>query len=631
MSRPDIPVTISGDDRSFRAAMARVRAAAGTTSNNVVAAIMRIKSAGGALPAFFAAAGITAMVASAREAASAVASIGDEAKRAGLSAKSFQELKFVAEQNRIGVDQLTDGIKELNLRADEFISTGGGAAAEAFQRLGYNADELKIKLKDPSALFTEIIGKLGGLEKAAQIRVADEIFGGSAGERFVELIDQGEAGIRDTIKAANDLGLVFDDEMIEKAKEVDRLFNIVATTVGTHLKGAIVEAAGALLSFIRGFNAFEARQDATLEENLASLSERRVAAEERVNELRKKRASGDLGAGDGVFGTSIGESTVGEAIADRERELEAVQAEQDIIQNILDTRRKQREEMENIKVGGGTVTNTNKNSADVSKSSGGGSRRSTATETDKEAEAVKRVVEALQNEISVIGLSAVEREKLQALREAGVTTASKEGQEISALVEQKHRELAAEEALVEARERAQEAAEDFGATLDDQLDRVIDGTFEARDALAALAKELANAMTGGKGLFSGLFSQIFGGGNLLSSSFVPNTTLGGVLGYGGPRAGGGGVSPGRLYQVNEKEQEFFVPRQHGDIVAPSRSANQSRESRRVDIHVDVTGARGDKDILDMVSRGVTAGIREYDLDAGPSMVQRVINDPRARG
>lgn len=559
MSRPDIPVTISGDDRGFRAAMARVRAAAGTTGGSITAAFMRVKAAGGALPAFFAAAGITAMVASAREAASAVASIGDEAKRAGLSAKSFQELKFVAEQNRIGVDQLTDGIKELNLRADEFITTGGGAAAEAFQRLGYNADELKTKLKDPSALFTEIIGKLGGLEKAARIRVTDEIFGGSAGERFVELIDQGENGIRNTIQAANDLGLVFDDQMIEKAKEVDRLFNIVSTTVGVHLKGAIVEASAALLSFIRGFNAFEARQDATLEENLTSLSERRVAAEERVNELRKKRASGDLGAGDGVFGTSLGESTVGEAIADRERELEAIQAEQDIIQNILDTRKKQRADMENIKLDSGKKV--------TQKSGGGSSKRSTV---DKEAEAIKRVVEALQNEISVIGLSAVEREKLQALREAGVTNASKEGKEISALVEQKHRELAAEEALIEARERAQAAAEDFGATLDDQLDRVIDGTFEARDALAALAKELANAMTGGKGLFSGLFSMLFGGGNLASDSFVSNTTLGAVLGYGGARAGGGNVSPGRLYEVNEKEREFFVPRQHGEIVAPSK-------------------------------------------------------------
>lgn len=84
------------------------------------------------------------------------------------------------------------------MRSDEFIATGKGPAAEAFGRLGIDAASLKEKLKDPSALFSEIIGKLGQLEKAAQIRIADEIFGGTGGEKFVQLIDQGEAGIRDT-------------------------------------------------------------------------------------------------------------------------------------------------------------------------------------------------------------------------------------------------------------------------------------------------------------------------------------------------------------------------------------------------------------------------------------------------
>ncbi|PLU74415.1 tail tape measure protein, partial [Sinorhizobium medicae] len=185
------------------------------------------------------AASVTAL----RDAASAIASIGDEAHRAGLDVKSFQELKYVAEQNRVGVDALADGIKELNLRADEFIVTGGGSAAEAFQRLGYSAENLKQKLEDPADLFTEIIGRLGELDKAAQIRIMDEIFGGAGGEQFVQLIEAGEAGIRDTIRAANDLGIVLDEQMIQKAADVDRKFNMLATTVGTKLKSAIVSAA----------------------------------------------------------------------------------------------------------------------------------------------------------------------------------------------------------------------------------------------------------------------------------------------------------------------------------------------------------------------------------------------------
>ena len=157
---------------------------------------------------------------------------------AGLSTRAFQELGYVAKANRIEVDALTDGMKELSLRADEYLATGQGSAAESFKRLGYSAEDLKKKLADPSALFTEIIGKLGQLDKAAQIRIADELFGGQGGEKFVQLIAQGEEGIRDTIAEAHRLGAVMDDEVIEAAAELDRKFAAVATTVGTALSSS---------------------------------------------------------------------------------------------------------------------------------------------------------------------------------------------------------------------------------------------------------------------------------------------------------------------------------------------------------------------------------------------------------
>lgn len=218
--------------------------------------------------------------------ATEVASVGDEAKRAGMSTKAFQEWKFVADQNRIGVDSLVDGFKELNLRADEFVLTGQGSAAEAFQRLGYGAEELKEKLKNPSELMLEIIGRLQKMDRAAQIRISDELFGGSAGERFVELLDQGEAGIRRTIDQANELGIVMDDELIAKAAEVDRQFNLIATTVGTTLKSAIVSAAASLSDFIDGYRSFENQRDTTLQNRQSEIMKEKV----RLNEMMKRMA-----------------------------------------------------------------------------------------------------------------------------------------------------------------------------------------------------------------------------------------------------------------------------------------------------------------------------------------------------
>lgn len=267
--------------RSMGQSLAAFTTRAGTLARSF-APIAAGAAAGGAALAGF--------VATARNTAREIATIGDEARRAGLSVKAFQELKFVADQNRVSVDALTDGMKELSLRADEFIVTGSGSGAEAFRRLGFRADELKVKLRDPSALFTEIIGKLQQLDKAAQIRIADELFGGTGGEQFVQLIDQGAAGIQRMIRQANDLGIVMDEKMIEKAAEIDRRFGVITQTIGVRLKGAIVDAADALRGFFDYWNETQDQQDRTLQDRLGAVFEERQALMDRIAEMQAQDA-----------------------------------------------------------------------------------------------------------------------------------------------------------------------------------------------------------------------------------------------------------------------------------------------------------------------------------------------------
>jgi len=170
-----------------------------------------------------------------------VAQIGDEAKRAGMGIEPFQQWGYVAKQNRIEIDAVVDGFKELNLRADEFIVTGSGSGADAFKRLGFDASELKRRLEDPSELMLEIIGRMEGIDAAAQIRIFDELLGGQGGERFVELLAQGEGKIRDTMNRAKEMGAVLDEEAIAKAAELNRQFSDLQAFVGTHLRQAIVD------------------------------------------------------------------------------------------------------------------------------------------------------------------------------------------------------------------------------------------------------------------------------------------------------------------------------------------------------------------------------------------------------
>ncbi len=219
----------------------RLRATYGAAGDGIAASFGKLpKALAGGLLAGVAAAGVKGTVEQINRMVTSVAQVGDEAERAGVSVERFQELKFVADQNRISVDALVDGLKELNLRADEFVVTGKGSAAEAFARLGFTASDLARRLKDPSELMLEIIGRLEGMDRAAQIRIADEIFGGTGGEQFVQLLDEGEAGIRATIDRAHELGIVMDAELIAKAAELDRRFNEIKATTATWLKSFVV-------------------------------------------------------------------------------------------------------------------------------------------------------------------------------------------------------------------------------------------------------------------------------------------------------------------------------------------------------------------------------------------------------
>ena len=227
--------------------------------------------------------GIAGAITTLKTAASSVADLAAEAKKAGVAFEPFQELKYAAEQGRVGVDALTDGLKEMQLRADEFIRTGAGSSEEAFKRLGYSAADLKKKLEDPAALFEEIIDKMKRFSKAGQIRIADEVFGGTGGEQFVKFMDQGVGSIGRARQEARDLGVILSRDVAAEAQRVTQEFDKLALRIEVALKSGVIEGAAALreykteiLGIAAAFGALAA--GATLGPVVASISAAAAAA-----------------------------------------------------------------------------------------------------------------------------------------------------------------------------------------------------------------------------------------------------------------------------------------------------------------------------------------------------------------
>lgn len=253
--------------------------------------------------------GIGALFAGARSAAADLAQMNSEAQKAGLGVEAFQRLGYAAQGALVNIDAVTDGLKEMQLRADEYVVTGQGSAAEAFKRLGLSVDDVKKQLNDPEAFFQTIIDQLATLDKASQIRIADEIFGGTGGEQFVRFLSQGVGYIKRMGQEAEATGNVLSAELVQRAVEIDRAFAKLSTTVGTNLKGALVGVVSLMRDFTDMLNSTEAQSAGTLQRRIDLL---KAAAEN----MRNSSLAFAVGGGD-------------EGVARREAEAAALQKQLD--------------------------------------------------------------------------------------------------------------------------------------------------------------------------------------------------------------------------------------------------------------------------------------------------------------
>lgn len=518
--------------------------------------------------------GVAGMVAAVAGVAKEITATGDAARKAGTDFKTFQQLSYVARVNRIEVDKLTDGVKELQLRGSEFFTTGSGSAAEAFKALGYSADEVREKLKKPSEFLTEILGKLGQLDKASQINMADKLFGGSAAEDFVRLVDQGADGLRRTVAEAEAVGAVYSDNVLKKAQELDGLIVQASDTVGKFLKRAIVEAAWELARFIDAWREFSNQRTSTLQSRVLEIDKERLKLENEILAVRHEQSeisenAKDLGFGEATSPVYAQDPVALKAIQDR---IDALSAEGAEIEEIL----AKRKELE--------APSTPPPSLPPPGGGGGGASRSKAAdEAERERKAVDDLISSLELELSLVGSTNVERDIATTLRRANVDAASAEGRQIAELIRQIDAETEAMEKAKQAKEELLAAGEAAFGMIGDALGSIADGSVKAEDAVKKLAVQLALAAAQAALLGSGPLAGLFGGGLFGGGIKIPGF------------ASGTNYAPGGLAVVGEKGPELIqLPR--GSKVFPNVPSPNAAGGMGGAVHVtinqnvDATGA-----------------------------------------
>lgn len=236
------------------------------------------------------------------------------------------------------------------------------------------------------------------------------------------------------------------------------------------------------------------------------------------------------------------------------------------------------------------------------------------TAADKAADAIRKVEESLRFQQEQLGRTAREQAVYNALNSAGVDINTAAGQRIAYAAGRLYDQEQAMDAAKEAAERFNDAVESLGGEVFDAFGQFVEGAKSAEDAIKDLIRQLLIAEA--RALFLRAISPTAAAGPIA-------TALGGL--FGGGRATGGPVSPGKIYKVHK--DELIVPRVPGTVI-PAAKANGGGGGAMT-ISVDVTGARGNAEIMEMVRAGVSHGLAQYDRTL-PGKVAQVRSAPRRR-
>lgn len=232
--------------------------------------------------------------------------------------------------------------------------------------------------------------------------------------------------------------------------------------------------------------------------------------------------------------------------------------------------------------------------APSSRGSKGGSRKTAISEADREREAVRKLIEQLDFERSLIGMTDVEREKANALRRAGAAATDEQKAKIAGLTEQIYLQKQAHEAAEEATKRQQEALNQLGQIGQDALNGIVgaleDGKISGEEFVGILGNIIQQLMNMPSGGFGGILSSLFGGGGFGSGWSGATGPWGKLPGF----ASGTNYAPGGMALVGERGPEIVnLPR--GSQVIPNiptmKALNRGGGiSAPISISIDARGA-----------------------------------------
>lgn len=536
-------VTLDADLRKYQSAMAKAQGITTTRLRQIErefeASQRRVSNTFGNIGSFLKGGlvGAVAGIASAqgvrqiREIVGAVADIGDQADRLGLTTDEFQRLALVAKLGGVDVDSFAQAMKKLGVNSSD-AARGQGELGAILQANGVKITDANGKLLSQAQVLPIIADLIkNAATEQDKLAIAQAAFGKSGSEMLTAL-QGGAEGVR---KAFADAAATkpIDEETIRKAQELDDAFDKLATTISNSLKSAIINTfsiGGKVIDYAtdRAYDFVDAIQ--TAQKFLGVIDE----IPQRANVQQKGDANAEFLKTHDLQGKKIG------------------------------VVRPKGESPTQIP-GGGTGGGGN--------GTGSSPTIERVNEHQQETEAIQKQIDALQLQAQQFGKTAEEAARLEAshrllnaAQEAGVKITPELKAQIEALAGQYSSAVSALDNLAE----QQQAIDDINGSLRSSLTGFADDLRNGVDAADALQNALDDLIGKLTDLaLNNVLDQLLGtgaGGSNPGGGFggILSTFLGGI--FGGFRASGGSVQAGKAYLVGEKRPELFVPGASGTIV-----------------------------------------------------------------
>lgn len=188
-----------------------------------------------------AAAGATALVGLANDAAGTADEIDKMSQKMGLSKEGFQEWRYVMGQNGMDISTLNTGMKTL-VNQMESAAGGSESASAYFEQLGISIYDANGNLKDQETMLNETIYALADVEDATlKSALATDLFG-KAGTEMLPMLNSGSDGMKELTQRSHDLGLIMSDEAVgagvllgDTMDDVKQSFGAVVAKIGVEV------------------------------------------------------------------------------------------------------------------------------------------------------------------------------------------------------------------------------------------------------------------------------------------------------------------------------------------------------------------------------------------------------------